>query len=218
MSADLIRSRFVLVASPAAGAVQRVSAAITAMPISTLIVAMSRSAFHQASDAKELVELAQGRDIAALIADDVALAKTLRADGIHLTWSDDVVARYDEARRMLGAKMIIGADAGPSRHAAMELGEANADYVGFGMQRLSSDPATHEASQLQRLDLVGWWSDIFEPPVVAFDVDTPEAAADLAAAGADFIALDLPAAIPVSDVAAWAATYEAAVAIVRAPA
>jgi thiamine-phosphate pyrophosphorylase len=72
----------------------------------------------------------------------------------------------------------------------MLLGEAGAEYVGFGIPSHVEDRAVAAA---RRLDLVAWWSEIFEPPCVGFDVDSVEDAGALAAAGADFIAVPLGA-------------------------
>jgi hypothetical protein len=41
--------------------------------------------------------------------------------------------------------------------------------------------------------MVAWWAPIFEVPCVAFDVETCEEGAELAADGADFVAVTLPA-------------------------
>jgi thiamine-phosphate pyrophosphorylase len=138
---------------------------------------------------KLLVEIAQAKGAAALIQTDAKLARTLRADGVHLPWSKDIVARYREAREILGQRFIVGADAGRLRDDAMTLGEAGADYVGFG---IPSHVADRETACERRLELVAWWSEIFEVPCVAFDVETLEEAATLARAGADFVALGMP--------------------------
>jgi thiamine-phosphate pyrophosphorylase len=136
--------------------------------------------------ARPLVELAQKKDVAALIDGDAQLARTLRADGVHLPWSKDIAARYAEAREILGTRYIVGVDVGRSRHDAMSLAEDGADYVAFGIPPHVEDRAS---AAERRLELIGWWSEIFEVPCVAFDVEDAEDAAALAAAGADFIAI-----------------------------
>jgi thiamine-phosphate pyrophosphorylase len=138
---------------------------------------------------KPLVEIAQAKGAAALVEADAKLALTLRADGVHLPWSKDIVARYGQAREILGQRFIVGADAGRLRDDAMTLGEAGADYVGFGIPPHVAD---RETARGRRLELVVWWSEIFEVPCVAFDVETLEEAATLARAGADFVALGMP--------------------------
>ena len=47
-------------------------------------------------------------------------------------------------------------------------------------------------SDLRRNELIAWWAEIFQTPCVALDVETPEDAALLARAGADFVAVRLP--------------------------
>lgn len=140
---------------------------------------------------RSYVTAAQQHGISVLVANDSALAGAAGADGVHLTWHKDIVARYDAARTRLGPDATIGADAGRSRHDAMLLGERGADYVAFGIPEHVGDRDTANG---RRLDLVAWWSEIFEIPAVAFDVATPEEAAALAGAGADFIAIAAPTA------------------------
>ena len=142
------------------------------------------------STSKRLVEIIQNHKAAALIADDANLARTLKADGVHLTWSKDKNDRYAEAREILGARLIVGVDAGRSRHDAMSLGEAGADYIAFGIPPHVDDRETAAARQL---DLVAWWAGIFEIPCVAFDIAEAAHRAELVRAGADFVALTLPA-------------------------
>jgi thiamine-phosphate pyrophosphorylase len=72
----------------------------------------------------------------------------------------------------------------------MSLAEAGADYIGFG---LPDEVKDRDAGRARRLELVTWWAEIFTVPCVAFDVDQPEEAAELAAAGADFLGLRLRA-------------------------
>lgn len=147
---------------------------------------------------KALIEAAQAKNIAALIEGDSGLARTLCADGVHLPWSKDIVTRYREAREVLGSRFIVGADAGRLRDDAMTLGEAGADYVGFGIPPHVED---RETARARRLELVGWWSEIFEVPCVAFDIDEVAEAARLTRAGADFVAMRLPEG---ADPARWA--------------
>jgi len=154
-----------------------------------------------AARAKPLIDLAQARGVAALIEGDAALARTLRADGVHLPWSKDIVTRYGTARDILGGRFIVGADAGRFRDDAMTLCEAGADYVGFGIPAHVEDRETARARQL---DLVAWWAEIFEPPCVAFDLETIEDATRLAAAGADFVALKSPSTGVSGELARWA--------------
>ncbi len=173
---------------------------LTSAPVAALLVT-SDSAPLDAAHAKPLVDLAQARGIAALIEADAALARTLRADGVHLPWSKDIVARYGAAREILGGRFIVGADAGRLRDDAMTLGETGADYVAFGIPAHVED---RESARARQLDLVACWAEIFEPPCVAFDVESVEDAARLAAAGADFVALKPPPTNASAELARWA--------------
>src|SRR5262249_47269195 len=91
-----------------------------------------------------------------------------------------------EARDILGTRFIVGVDVGRSRHDAMSIAEEGADYIGFGIPPHVEDRAS---AAERRAELIFWWSEIFEVPCVAFDVETVEEASVLAAGGADFIAM-----------------------------
>ncbi|RMD63943.1 MAG: thiamine phosphate synthase [Alphaproteobacteria bacterium] len=131
--------------------------------------------------AQALCTAAQSRDVAVLIADDVARAAALGADGVHLSRADG--AAYRAARRRLGENAIVGVaiDAGSRtvRHEAMVAGEWGADYVAFGERDSPPDPA-----------LLAWWYEMMTLPCVAFGATDLDTACDLARAGADFVALD----------------------------
>lgn len=145
-----------------------------------------------------LVDIVQKRSAAAILLNDAQLARTLRADGVHLGPCADVLAAFDEARDILGTRFVVGADATHSRHDAMSLGEAGVDYVAFGL----GDHAT-DTDLVQRHDLVEWWGQIFEVPCVALDIDTADETAELAAVGADFVAVRMPAGLAPDDAARW---------------
>ena len=189
--------------------------AVLAFNVEALLVAPSKDAPLDARTARPLVELAQGKGIAALIEADAALARTLRADGVHLPWDKNIVARYGEAREILGGRFIVGADAGRFRHDAMTLGEAGADYVGFGIPAHVED---RDTARTRRLDLVAWWGEIFEVPCVALDVDTAEDASVLAQAGADFVALRVPATASIDELSRWGENVARALAVPEAAA
>jgi thiamine-phosphate pyrophosphorylase len=177
---------------------QQVAARLDAAGAATLLIAAREGGALTAAEARPLVELAQKKDIAALIEGDAQLARTLRADGVHLPWSKDIAARYAEAREILGTRYIIGVDVGRSRHDAMSFAEDGADYIAFGIPPHVEDRAS---AADRRLELIFWWSEIFEVPCVAFDVDSVEDATALAAAGADFLAMRLDADLASADYA-----------------
>jgi len=119
----------------------------------------------------KLQSLAQGRNVAVVLAGPENLAQRLGADGVEVSGR----AGYDAARQRLGASAIVGADCGTSRHFAMEMAEAGADYVGFANAAEGG------------LDLVAWWGELFEVPCVALDPVAPDEAGELARLGADFV-------------------------------
>lgn len=131
-----------------------------------------------ANSLAEAVRAVQRHDIAALLFDAYQMAHDIGADGVHLGPRDDALAVYQAARARLGAMANIGVDAGSSRHTAMEVAEAGADYIAFG----------HAAVEAEARDeLVGWWADVFEVPCVALDVESDADAERLIASGADFV-------------------------------
>jgi thiamine-phosphate pyrophosphorylase len=157
---------------------------------------------------KPMIDLCQQRGVAALIADDAALARKVRADGVHLSSAAGSAAVYAAARGIVGQPAIVGADAGISRHDAMTLAEAGADYVAFGAPARLHD---REKARARRDDLLAWWAEIFQVPCVAFDVEDPREAEALARAGADFVAVTLAADYPAADASALVAEIGAAI-------
>ena len=133
--------------------------------------------------AAPLQEICSARDVAFIVNDSVALAKRLKADGVHLGQQDGSVR---EAREELGHEVQIGVTCHASRHLAMEAGEAGADYVAFGAFYPSSTKATDHVADLELLE---FWTNLFEIPCVAIGGVTPANCAPLIAAGADFLAV-----------------------------
>ncbi len=182
-----------LIVETGGNGLERLAATLGATACASVLIKPTPGGVLDATAARPFVELIQARDIAALLQDDARLARTLRADGVHLTYSDTLEARYIEAREILGQRAIIGAEAGSLRHDAMMLGEAGAEYVAFTGGR-------------EAIDGVSWWAEIFEIPCVAIGARDHDEASGLARAGADFVAIELPS----------QGSAEAAVAHVRA--
>lgn len=193
MALEATRTQLILVlraTSGMAGALTQcaTNAARTA-PVATVILEQDPSNPLPPADLAEAVAGIQRLEIATLIFGDPALARIVKADGVHMPCSKAGVAAYREAREILGSRFIVGLDAGRTRHDAMTAGEEGTDYVAFGIPAFVED---QETARARRLELIAWWADIFEVPCVAFDVETPEDARKLAEAGADFVALRLP--------------------------
>ncbi|HKR24599.1 MAG TPA: thiamine phosphate synthase [Allosphingosinicella sp.] len=139
---------------------------------------------HEAARlAEPLLRACQERGVAFIVNDDMALAKRLGADGVHLGQGD---GDPREARALLGPAAQIGVTCHDSRHLAMEAGEAGADYVAFGAFFPS---ITKEARHRPDPSILSWWSTLFELPCVAIGGITPDNGRPLVEAGADFLAV-----------------------------
>jgi len=166
-------------------------AACAAAPVESVLIRAAEGAELDSETARQLIAEAQKRNIAALVALGVDDARKLGADGIHLPWSKDIARQFKTLKQSASASMVIGVDAGRSRHDAMEIAEGGADYVAFGVPPHVED---RERAAERQLDLVSWWSELFEIPCVAFNVDDADAAHALALAGADFVAIRITSA------------------------
>jgi thiamine-phosphate pyrophosphorylase len=188
--------QLMLTVTPGPGAVEGLRAAFGHCQPAAVLIRPKPEHHLGAGEVKPLVDLAQDYGAAALIFNDLRLARTVKADGVHLHVQTDgtITALIAEARAALGAAANIGIDAGISRHRAMEAGEAGADYVAFGAAE--DTPLARQA----RDDLVSWWSDIFEVPCVTLDIVTADEAAAAEGDGADFIALTLPSGASVDQI------------------
>ncbi|MFC3097660.1 thiamine phosphate synthase [Alteraurantiacibacter palmitatis] len=142
---------------------------------------------HEAARlAAPLQAICAQRDVAFIVNDSVALAKRLKADGVHLG-QDDGSPR--EAREELGREAQIGVTCHASRHLAMEAGEAGADYVAFGAFFPSGTKDKGPDAEKPDVELLTWWANLFEIPCVAIGGITPENCRPLVEAGADFLAV-----------------------------
>ncbi|SMF32873.1 thiamine-phosphate diphosphorylase [Tistlia consotensis] len=139
----------------------------------------------------------QEAGVAFLVEGRADLAVELGCDGVQVPANRTTVKAV---RRALGADAIVGALCAATaegeglRHAAMEAGEAEADYVAF--------PAS-------ATEALAWWAELMEVPCVAWDADPADAAA-LVETGAEFIAL-APALWQAADPAALVAGVQAAI-------
>lgn len=139
---------------------------------------------HEAAAlAEPLQEICAAHEVAFIVNDSIALAKRLKADGVHLGQGDGDVK---EAREELGREAQIGVTCHASRHLAIEAGEAGADYVAFGAFFQSETKETEHRAELQLLE---WWNEMVEIPSVAIGGISPENCRPIIAAGADFLAV-----------------------------
>ncbi len=153
-------------------------------PVAALQLRLKGSSDDDVLRAAEiLMPLCRAADCAFILNDRTDLAQRCGADGVHLGQGDGDVR---EARKILGASAQIGVTCHNSRHLAMEAGEANADYVAFGAFYPTQ---TKAPPSMAEPEILRWWSGLMEMPCVAIGGITPDNAAPLIEAGADFLAV-----------------------------
>ena len=154
-----------------------VKSADVAAVLLRLAVADERTLINRA---KALAPLVQDRGAALLLDGLPDIAAHVGADGAHLTGAD----AFEAALTTLKPARIAGCGGLQTRHDAMMVAEAGADYVMFG----EPDEQQHRPSLDAVVERVAWWAELFEIPCVGFAGGIEEVA-PLAAAGAEFIAL-----------------------------
>jgi thiamine-phosphate pyrophosphorylase len=180
------RCQLYLISPPAIGSdfADRLKAALDAAPVAAFQLRLKGMDDHAiARAAVALQKVCADHDTAFIVNDSISLAKRLGADGVHLGQED---GDPREARQVLGKDVQIGVTCHNSRHLAMEAGEAGADYVAFGA---FYPTGTKQVEHFADPEILGWWSTLFPLPCVAIGGITPQNAAPLVAAGADFIAV-----------------------------
>jgi thiamine-phosphate pyrophosphorylase len=135
------------------------------------------------AQAEALLALCNKHRAQFIVNDDVELAATIQAHGVHLGGEDTPLA---QARQRLGAQAIIGASCYNRLELAIQAQQQGADYVAFGRffpsrtkpQAVSANIALlHQAKQQLHL------------PIVAIGGITAQNGAQLIAAGADMLAV-----------------------------
>lgn len=148
----------------------------------------------------ELRELCRACQVPLLINDDVALAQTIDADGVHLGRDDESV---EAARARLGEGKLIGASCYNDLRRAEEAQRQGADYVAFGSFHAS--PTKPDAVKATPTLLVEARRR-FDLPIVAIGGITPENGALLIDAGTDALAV-ISGVFAQADIAVAAARY-----------
>jgi thiamine-phosphate pyrophosphorylase len=163
---------------------ERLRSALGAGPVAAFQMRVKGIDQHKAAVlAEPLQRICESRETAFIVNDDMALAKRIGADGVHLGQGD---GDPREARLLLGPSAQIGVTCHDSRHLAMEAGEAGADYVAFGA---FFPTATKEVRHRPDPSILSWWSTLFEIPSVAIGGITPGNGRVMIEAGADFLAV-----------------------------
>lgn len=162
----------------------RLVRALDAAPVAAFQFRVKGLDEHSAAAlAEPLQRICAERDVAFIVNDSVSLAKRIGADGVHLGQAD---GDPREARQRLGRDAQIGVTCHASRHLAMDAGEAGADYVAFGAFFATT---TKQVEHRAEPEILTWWQSLFETPCVAIGGITPDNAAELVRAGADFLAV-----------------------------
>lgn len=171
------RPQIYLVTPPAFDAAvfpDRLARVLDAVEIACLRLALAtkdEDALLRAADACRMV--AHERDVPIVIETHVRLVPRLGLDGVHLL---DGARTVRHARKELGQEAIVGAFCGSSRHEGLNAGEAGADYVAFGP--VGTTPlGTGDSVDPE---LLAWWSEVIEIPVVAEGALTEALIRDLA--------------------------------------
>jgi thiamine-phosphate pyrophosphorylase len=158
------------------------------------------TARQRQQQAAALVQLCQPQNVPLIINDDVALAASVNADGVHLGKMDSSLA---EARQQLGPQAIIGVSCYNSLEGALSAAEAGADYVAFG--RFFSSHSKPDA-QPAETPLLRQARQQLQLPIVAIGGITPANGQALLAAGADLLAA-IHGVFGQSDIQAAASAY-----------
>lgn len=132
--------------------------------------------------AEVLVPVIQDGGAAALVYGDTQAAGRSGADGVHIDRSLDDVKLAVESFQ---PDRIVGTGSIKTKHDAMEWAETGADYIFFGKLDLAEKETAHDKT----LKGAGWWAELFETPCVALAGNTMDTLEEVAATGADFVAL-----------------------------
>lgn len=118
-----------------------------------------------------------------IINDDIQLAKTLGADGVHIGRDDP---DYYACRALLGDNAVIGVSCYNDLNAALDAEREGADYIAFGaFFATSSKQQTTPAP----IALLTGAREKITIPIVAIGGITPENGGKLLSAGADILAV-----------------------------
>ena len=164
-----------------AGLAERLTQALDAADVAAVLLRLPQADERaRVNHAKVLAPTVQGKGAALLLDGYPDLAARAGADGAHLNG----IEAFMTALATLKPMRIAGCGRLVTRHDAMVVAEAGADYVMFG----EPDAAGRRPAFDAVAERVAWWAELFEVPCVGFAASLDELQ-PLAAAGADFIAL-----------------------------
>lgn len=176
------RCRLVLIA-PKGAAPQALADALSGGDVASLILPqwdMDEAAFQAL--AESIVPAAQAAGVAVMIAGDVRIAMRARADGVHFEGGKqelaDIVGKHQ-------ARLMVGTGGATTRDDALELGETRPDYIFFGRFGYDLKPEPHP----RNLKLGRWWAEMVALPCIVLGGAEISSVVEVAATGADFVAL-----------------------------
>ena len=107
------------------------AAVLAEVPIACVRLSLAEAADEDAwtRAVNHLLPVCHNADVPLVVTDHYRLVEPLGLDGVHLVSSRTPMR---DVRKALGEDRIVGAYAGNSRHDAMVLAEAGADYVCLG--------------------------------------------------------------------------------------
>jgi thiamine-phosphate pyrophosphorylase len=135
------------------------------------------------TEAQIVVNACKSAGVLSIINDDVELALTVGADGVHLGRSDQPLSY---ARHMLGATSIVGVSCYNRLDLAREAANNGADYVAVGSIYPSSTKPDAIAASIKDLTTI---VEAVQLPVVAIGGITVDKLIELYSAGASSIAV-----------------------------
>lgn len=163
---------------------RELEAALSAGPVAALQIRLKDASVDEIRSLSRLIApIAHAHGVAVLMNDHVELVRELGLDGVHVGQSDMALK---DARRLLGPEAMIGVTCHNSRHLGFAASEGGADYVAFGAFFPTS---TKEVEHMAEPEVLTIWQESMEVPCVAIGGITADNAAEIAAAGADFVAV-----------------------------
>jgi thiamine-phosphate pyrophosphorylase len=165
-----------------AGLADRLADALGAADVAAVLLRLPASdERNRINHAKAIAPTVQSAGAALLLDGFAELAARAGADGSHLNGIEALQAGL----AALKPARIAGCGGLATRHDAMLVAEAGADYVMFGEPDATGRRPSFDAVA----ERVAWWAELFEVPCVGFAASLDEVG-PLAAAGADFVAMD----------------------------
>jgi len=180
------RPRLFLVTPPAfdtAEMAAKLQQAFTGGDIACVLIYMPGAGTKDVQAAADvLVPVIQAGGAAAIVYRDTQAAGRSGADGVHVDTSLEDVKLAVESFQ---PERIVGTGGTKLKHDAMEWAETGVDYLFFGKLDLAEKDSAYDKT----LRNAAWWAELFETPCVAMAGNSLDKLGDVAATGADFVAL-----------------------------